>query len=140
MKLDPQATYQFPIVLKEMERILSAGPNSMVETYGTYTGNILNGIVTNKGDIVFSNIWPGKYEISEESVEYFKFVGIEEIGEADIINNKGASLVKQNNKYYIILSGVTQNNEEITVEITNKLEDFRPYEDKNIKDNLFNHN
>ena len=28
-------------------------------------------------------------------------------------------------------------NEEITVEITNKLEDFRPYEDKNIKDNLF---
>ena len=90
--------------------------------------------------IVFSNIWPGKYEISEESVEYFKFVGIEEIGEADIINNDGALLTKENGKYYIILSGVTQNNEEITVEITNKLEDFRPYEDKNIKDNLFNHN
>ena len=135
MKLNSQETYQFPIVLKEMERILYKGENSMLERYGSYTGKTFTGIVTNKGDLIFSRMLPGKYEISEKDIEYFKFVGIN-IVEGN--NTDGASLIQENGKYYIVLSGVTKNDEQITVKVTNKLEDFRPYEDKKDKINLFN--
>ena len=91
LKLNIDDTYNFPIVLKQLNRSVSKGETSMIESYNGYSGNIYNGIVTNKGDLIFSKIPAGKYEISESFVQYFEFIGMEEIGIADIIDYDGAS-------------------------------------------------
>ena len=57
--MDSTSTYNFPIVLKQLNTVLSKGETSMLEDYEGYSGNIYNGIVTNKGNLVFNNIPAG---------------------------------------------------------------------------------
>ena len=132
IKLDSTATYNFPIVLKQLNTVLSKGETSMLEDYEGYSGNIYNGIVTNKGNLVFNNIPAGKYEISEESVQYFDFVNFDKIS-----SSTGASLTYEDGKYYITISGITTTDEDIEVKVTNKIEDERYYEHTSWNDNLF---
>ena len=80
----------------------------MLESYNGYSGNVYNGIVTNKGNLVFNKIPAGKYEISEGFVQYFSFVNFTELS-----STEGAKLTKENGKYYITISGITTNDEYI---------------------------
>ena len=132
IKLNINDTYKFPITLKQLNRTLSKGETSMLENYAGYSGNIYNGIVTNKGNLVFNRIPAVKYEISEGFVQYFSFVNFTELS-----STEGAKLTKENGKYYITISGITTNDEYIETKVTNKLDTTRPYNDKNIKENLF---
>ena len=131
VKLNINDTFEFPIILKELERTLTKGESSMIETYGDYTGNIYRGIVTNNNQLIFSKINPGKYEISEESVEYFNFIDFSEISKSE-----GAMFTEENGKYYITLSGITGNYEDIVVKVTNKIDETREYNKTQGKDNL----
>ena len=132
LKLNIDDTYEFPIVLKEMNRTISRGETGMLETYEGYTGNTFKGVLTNKGRLIFTNLQPGKYEISEIVNQYFDFVGMETIYASD-----GASLTCEDGRYYITLSGVTEVFEEISIKVINKLEDERPFNDLDSKDNLY---
>ena len=132
LKLNIDDTYEFPIVLKEMNRTISRGETGMIESYEGYTGNTFKGVLTNKGRLIFTNLQPGKYEISEIVNQYFDFVGMETIYASD-----GASLTCEDGRYYITLSGVTEVFEEISIKVINKLEDERPFNDLDSKDNLY---
>lgn len=132
IKLDSTATYNFPIVLKQLNTVLSKGETSMLEDYEGYSGNIYNGIVTNKGNLVFNNIPAGKYEISEESVQYFDFVNFTKIS-----STNGVTFSQENGKYYITISSFTNSNESIEIKVTNKIDSERVYNDAPTKNNVF---
>ena len=57
-----------------------------------------------------------------------------------LYSSNGASLTYENGKYYITISGITTTGENISVKITNKIKDYRPYDDSPSKENLFNLN
>lgn len=130
MKLDIDNTYEFPIVLKQLNRILSKGQLGMEESYEGYSGKEFKGILTNKGQLIFNGLEAGKYEISEVFNQYFDFIAIEEIE-----SSEGASFTYENGKYYITLSGITRNSERIVIKIINKLENERFYNDLDLKEN-----
>lgn len=132
IKLNPDDTYSFPIVLKELNKTVSIQNNQLVETYSGYTGNQYNGVVTNKDNLVFSNIPAGKYEISELATQYFNFVDIEKLG-----GTSGTSFSYENGKYYITISGLTAKDENISVKVTNKIDSSRPYDEEDTILNLF---
>lgn len=132
LKLDINSTYQFPIVLKEMNRTVSKVGKQLVESYSGYSGKTYQGIVTNKGDLVFNNIPAGKYEISENAVQYFTFVDIEKLD-----GTTGVNFSQEDGKYFITISGLTASDEDITVKITNKIEPSRPYDEKDSENNFF---
>lgn len=132
MHLNINDTYQFPIVLKQLERTISRGDTGMIETYGDYTGAEIHGILNNKNQLVFIDLMPGKYEISENINQYFDFVEMK-----PVLNSDGTSLTYENGKYYITLSGVTGEPEEITIKVINKLKDERPFNDLDAKENTF---
>lgn len=135
--LDINDTYNFAITLKELNRIVTNTGTSLVESYNGYSGNIINGIVTNKGDLIFNlgENGSGKYEISENANQYFDFVDIEKLN--DEFNTSGASFSKENGKYYITLSGITGQFEQISVKVTNQIKPDRPYNKTEDKENLF---
>ena len=135
--LDINDTYNFAITLKELNRIVTNTGTSLVESYNGYSGNIINGIVTNKGDLIFNlgENGSGKYEISENANQYFDFVDIEKLN--DEFNTSGASFSKENGKYYITLSGITGQFEQISVKVTNQIKPDRPYNETEDKINLF---
>ena len=83
------------------------------EVYTSYSGNVYNGLVTKDNQLIFKNIPAGKYEISENAIQYFEFIGIEEINKSE-----NALIVQENNNYYIIISGLHENNEYIEIKIT----------------------
>ena len=120
IKLNINNTYNFQIVLKEVSANYS------------YTGNIYNGVVTNKNSLVFSEIPAGRYEISENAVEYFKFVNFSRTN-----GTTGTSLEYLNGNYYIVISGTSNQDENIEIKVTNRIEDNRLYKDKNDEINLF---
>lgn len=135
--LDINDTYNFAITLKELNRIVTNTGTSLVESYNGYSGNVINGIVTNKGDLIFNlgDEGYGKYEISENVNQYFDFVDIEKLN--DEFNTSGASFSKENGKYYITLSGITGQFEQISVKVTNQIKPDRPYNETEDKENLF---
>ena len=123
----------FPIVLKELNKTIINNGTTLSESYSGYSGNEYHGLVTDTNQLIFRNIPAGKYEISENIIQYFEFIGIEKIE-----NSEHASFAVENGKYYITLSGLHENNEYVEVKITNKIDDFRPYDKSPSKNNLFN--
>ena len=132
IKLNINTPYQFPIILKELNKTLSAGPTSMLENYSGYSGNEYHGIITNKGSFVFSNIKAGKYEISEGSVQYFDFVGFTKLNASD-----GVTFSQENDKYYITISGFTETDECVEVKVTNRINSDRFYNNISSEINIF---
>ena len=137
VNLDFDNIYKFPITLKELKRTVTNTGTSLVESYNGYTGKTINEIVTNKRDLIFSlgNKGFGKYEISESINQYFDFIGIEKLN--DEMNSNGATFTKENGKYYITLSGITGQFEQISVKVTNQIKPDRPYNNRDEKENLF---
>ena len=135
--LDVNNTYNFAITLKELNRIVTNNGTTLSEVYNGYSGNLINGIVTNKGDLIFDlgENGSGKYEISENVNQYFDFIDIEKLN--DEFNTSGASFSKENGKYYITLSGLTGQFEQISVKVTNQIRPDRPYNETEDKINIF---
>ena len=135
--LDSNDTYNFAITLKQLNRTVTNTGTKLLESYNGYSGKVFNGIVTNKGDLIFNlgTEGYGKYEISENVNQYFDFIDIEKLN--DELNTEGASFSKENGKYYITLSGVTGEYEQISVKVTNQIKPDRPYNETKDKDNLF---
>lgn len=132
LDLNVNSTYQFPIILKEMNRTVSKVNNQLIESYSGYSGKTYQGIVSNKGNLIFEELPAGKYEISEGIVQYFDFVGIEKLD-----GTTGASFSQENGKYYITISGLTASDEDISVKVTNRIDSSRPYDEENSKNNYF---
>lgn len=132
LNLNPTATYSFPIVLKQLNRTLSKDETTMIETYNGYSGKIFNGIVTNKNTLTFFNIEAGKYEISEEAVQHFDFVEFTKLNSSD-----GVTFSKEDDKYYITISGLTETDEYIEVKVTNRINSERFYNNTNSEINIF---
>ena len=120
------------IVLKQLNRTLSKGENSMIENYSGYSGNKYQGIVADNNQLIVRNIPAGKYEISENIVQYFEFIGIEKI-----VSSSGAFFSYENGKYYITISGLTSKNENIEILVKNKIIPERTYNKKESKNNYF---
>ena len=55
----------------------------------------------------------------------------------DELNTEGAFFSKENGKYYITLSELTGEYEQISVKVTNQIKPDRPYNETEDKDNLF---
>jgi hypothetical protein len=132
IKLDINNNQEFQIVLKQLNRTIINNGTTLSESYSGYSGNEYHGIVTDTNQLIFRNIPAGKYEISENIIQYFEFIGIERIN-----NSEHASFTIENGKYYITLSGLHENDEYVEVKVTNKIEPDRPYDDSPSKDNLF---
>ena len=134
IKLNINEKQPFQIILKELNKTIVNKGTYLEEVYTSYSGNVYNGLVTKDNQLIFKNIPAGKYEISENAIQYFEFIGIEEINKSE-----NASIVQENNNYYIIISSLHENNEYIEIKITNKIDDSRVYDDTSYKENLFKH-
>ena len=132
IKLDINNNQEFQIVLKQLNRTIINNGTTLSESYSGYSGNEYHGIVTDNNQLIFRNIPAGKYEVSENIIQYFEFIGIEKIE-----NSEHATFTIENGKYYITLSGLHENDEYVEVKVTNKIEPDRPYDDSPSKDNLF---
>lgn len=110
LKLDKNDTYYFPITMTNVE-----------------SGDKIQGVLTNKGDLVFGNVLIGTYVVTEADDNYFDFVSM--IGETDVegVTFDGTTLT------------ITEDIADETIyniDVTNKLEPERFYEDKEEKPNL----
>lgn len=132
IKLNSTDTYEFPIVLKSLNKEVVKNGKKLTEVYQGYSGNTFKGILTNKGDLVFNNIPAGKYEIVEIPSQYFDFVDFQKL-EA----STNAVFSEENGKYFITLPGLTAQNEDITIKATNKLDTERLYDEEKTKNNFF---
>ncbi len=133
IKLNSKDTFEFPITLKAYTReIINDNQQPVYEKYGDLSGTIYKGIVTNKGDLVFNNIPAGKYEIAELPSRYFNFVDFEEVSASS-----GVTFSKVDDKYIIILPGLTGENENLKLNVINKINTNRYYYETNTKENMF---
>lgn len=130
--LDKNSNYKFTFELKEFERSIVAENNTYKEEYGEYTYNDLNIIINANDYIVISGIKPGKYEISELDSQYFELLSV-------TLNSKtdGVQFISENGKYFVILSGLTGNDENVELTFNNKIDTTRPYDDNDSKENIF---
>ena len=129
IKININDIYEFPIILKELNRTITNNGTTLSESYNGYSGNEYHGLVTKDKQLIFRNIPAGKYEISENIIQYFDFINIEKIE-----NSEHATFTQENSKYYITLSGLHEN---IEVLVTNRIKPDRPYDDSPNKNNLF---
>ena len=132
LKLNFEDTYEFPVILKQLNKTLSKGETSMVETYSGYSGNEYHGIVVNKGNFVFSNIESGKYEIEYKDVNNFDFINFLKLN-----SSNNANLVQENGKYYVVISGLSNANENILIKMSHEINENNYYESVKTKNNLF---
>ncbi len=133
VNLNYNDTFEFPIILKAYKRnIVNDKQHPVHEQYGNLSGEIYKGIATNKGDLIFNNIPPGKYLIEEIPSHYFDFVNFEKA-----ISSTNATIENTKYGYIITLPGLTSQNEEITVNVTNRINSERPYDKTSIKNNIF---
>ena len=132
INLNTENDIKFQIVLKQLNRTITNNGTNLSESYNGYSGNEYHGLVTDTNQLIFRNVPAGKYEISENIIQYFEFIGIEKIE-----NSEHASFTVENGKYYVTLSGLYENNEHIEVKITNKIDDENFYKHNQSKENLF---
>ncbi len=133
IKLDANGTYKFPIILRAYEINYKTDSNGHVyEEYGKPLDKYYKGTLTNKGDLVFNNIDAGKYEIIEGDCQYFDFINFEKLS-----SSSNAILTKENGKYFITLPGLTAQDEKITINVNNRINSKRSYDETTIENNLF---
>ena len=132
INLNTENDIKFQIVLKQLNRTNTNNGTNLSESYNGYSGNEYHGLVTDTNQLIFRNIPAGKYEVSENAIEYFEFIGIEKLN-----SSEHASFNFENGKYYITLSGIHENDENIEVNVTNKIESENHYSHKQFKENLF---
>lgn len=91
------------------------------------TGEVIQGVLTNKGVLSFGNVPLGTYTVSEADDIYFEFVSMIGRGHLSGVTFDGTTLT--------VGEGVPENGS-YTIDVTNKLNAERYQDDKDSKDNL----
>ena len=124
MQLDKAAQQFFKIKL-----------TSLVENEdGTY--NQITAVLKNDQELIISRIPIGTYLLEELGDNYFDFVDFTNNNDSEIII-EGVTLEKTLIGYILTVSEELTENIEFNIKVTNEIEQFRPYEDKNSQENLF---
>ena len=87
-------------------------------------------------ELIVSQIPVGTYLLEELGDNYFNFVEFVENNEEGIII-EGVTFERTDQGYIITVSEDLTENIEFNVRVTNEIEPFRSYEDKENKENLF---
>ena len=124
MKLDKAAQQLFLIRLT----------NLTANDDGSY--NQVTALLKNDQELIISQIPIGTYLLEELGDNYFDFVEFAENNEEDIVI-EGITFEKTAQGYIITVSEDLTENIEFNIKVTNEIEQFRPYEDKDNKENLF---
>ena len=101
---------------------------------GTY--NQVTALLKSNQELIISQIPVGTYLLEELNDNYFDFVDFEENNEEDIVIN-GVTFERTDQGYILTVSEDLTENVEFNIKVTNEIEPFRPYEDKDNKENLF---
>ena len=101
---------------------------------GSY--NQVTALLKSNQELIISQIPIGTYLLEELGDNYFDFVGFEENNGEDIVIN-GVTFERTNQGYVLTISEDLTENIEFNIKVTNEIKSFRPYEDKDNKENLF---
>ena len=101
---------------------------------GTY--NQVTALLKSNQELIISQIPVGTYLLEELNDNYFDFVDFEENNGEDIVIN-GVTFERTDQGYILTISENLTENIEFNIRVTNEIESFRPYEDKDNKENLF---
>lgn len=115
IKLNKNDAYKFPITLTNQE-----------------TGNIIQGILDSKNGLQINDIPIGTYLVKESDDMYFDFVSMEALNSVE-----GIAFEKTDDGYILTITESTIDERTQQIEVTNKIEPNRFYEDKKEKLNLF---
>ena len=124
MKLDKTAQQIFMI------RLTSLTANDD----GSY--NQVTALLKSDQELIISQIPIGTYLLEELGDNYFDFVEFIDNNDSEIII-EGITFEKTDQGYIITVSEDLTENIEFNIKVTNEIEPFRPYEDKDNKENLF---
>ena len=124
MQLDKAAQQTFMIRLTD----LTANED------GTY--NQVTALLKSNQELIISQIPVGTYLLEELSDNYFDFVDFTNNNDPEIII-EGVTLEKTLIGYILTVSEDLSETVEFNIKVTNEIEQFRPYEDKNSQENLF---
>lgn len=114
MKLDKDENYKFQITLINQE-----------------TKDIIKGVLNSKTGLTINDISPGTYLIKESDDIYFDFINM------TCENNNNISLTKSNDDYVLTIDDNISENTTFEININNRIELNRWYEDKKEKMNFF---
>ena len=101
---------------------------------GSY--NQVTALLKSNQELIISQIPVGTYLLEELNDNYFDFVDFEENNKEDIVIN-GVIFERTDQGYVLTISEDLTENVEFNIKVTNEIEPFRPYEDKDNKENLF---
>ena len=124
MKLDKAAQQTFMIRLTD----LTANED------GSY--NRITALLKSNQELIISQIPVGTYLLEELNDNYFDFVDFSNNNNSEIVI-EGVTLEQTDQGYIITVSENLTENIEFNIKVTNEIEQFRPYEDKDNKENLF---
>ena len=114
MKLDKDENYKFQVTLINQE-----------------TKDIIKGVLNSKTGLTINDISPGTYLIKESDDIYFDFINM------TCENNNNISLTKSNDDYVLTIDDNISENTTFEININNRIELNRWYEDKKEKMNFF---
>ena len=100
------------------------------------THNQVTALLKSDQELIISQIPIGTYLLEELGDNYFDFVEFVENNEEGIII-EGVTFERTDQGYIITVSEDLTENIEFNVRVTNEIEPFRSYEDKENKENLF---
>ena len=98
--------------------------------------NQITALLRSNQELIISKIPIGTYLLEELDDNYFDFVDFVENNDSEIIV-EGITFERTNQGYIITVSEDLTENIEFNIKVTNETEPFRPYEDKDNKENLF---
>lgn len=116
LKLNKDDSYNFYITLENQD-----------------TGDVIKGLVNNKDGLTVNNVPIGTYIIRELDDIWFKFVNM---ALNDTID--GIGFKKENGNYIVIINASVEAGTTANINITNKTDDERFYDNKHDVKNLFN--
>ncbi len=91
------------------------------------------GILSDKGDLIFNNIRPGTYVIEELPIQNFDFIKFEEM----TASSDSIKLEKKDGEYLLTIPETTEQDELIKIKTINKIKDFSPYASIDSEENLY---
>ena len=101
---------------------------------GSY--NQVTALLKSDQELIISQIPVGTYLLEELGDNYFDFVDFTNNNDPEIII-EGITFERTDQGYIITVSEDLTENIEFNIKVTNEIEQFRPYEDKENKENLF---
>jgi hypothetical protein len=120
---------------KAAKQVFKIRLTSLVENEdGTY--NQITAVLKNDQELIVNNLPVGSYLLEEFEDNYFDFVEFTNNNDPEIII-EGVTLEQTDIGYILTISEDLSEVIEFNIKVTNEIENFRPFEDKSHKENLF---